>query len=227
MRIASIVATAGLICAASAARAGEPQPMTEEEKAIYSLGAKMGQGIAFFEFTPREMEILKRALVEAARGQKPAIDLNEYPQTKIDALAKERSAAVMAREEARGKAYAAKAAKEEGALVLDNGLVLKTLRLGTGSAPGTSSRVTVHMRGTLVDGTEIDNTYARNKPLEFPLGPNVIPCWTEGIRRMKPGGKARVVCPATLAWGSRGRIPSVPPGATVVYELELLSAETR
>jgi FKBP-type peptidyl-prolyl cis-trans isomerase FkpA len=80
--------------------------------------------------------------------------------------------------------------------------------------------VKVHYRGTLIDGTEFDSSYKRNAPATFPLG-GVIRCWTEGVQLMKVGGKATLVCPSDLAYGDGGR-PSIPGGATLVFEIELL-----
>ena len=79
----------------------------------------------------------------------------------------------------------------------------------------------VNYRGTLLDGTEFDSSYARNEPATFPLG-RVIPCWTEGVQRMKAGGKAQLVCPPQIAYGERGAGGTIPPNATLRFEIELL-----
>ena len=115
---------------------------------------------------------------------------------------------------------AAAAAKEEGAVVTASGLVYRSLKDGNGVSPTASDKVTVHYRGTFPDGREFDSSYKRNAPATFPLG-RVIPCWTQGLQKMKVGGKARLTCPAAIAYGDRGR-PSIPPGATLVFEVELL-----
>jgi len=81
--------------------------------------------------------------------------------------------------------------------------------------------VTVNYRGTLVDGTEFDSSYKRNEPATFPLG-QVIPCWTEGVQKMKVGGKSQLVCPASIAYGEQGSPPTIPGGATLIFEVELL-----
>ena len=103
----------------------------------------------------------------------------------------------------------------------DSGLVYRDLRVGSGGSPKASDTVTVNYRGTLVDGTEFDSSYKRNEPASFPLG-QVIPCWTEGVQKMKVGGKAQLVCPASIAYGERGSPPTIPPGATLIFEVELL-----
>ena len=115
----------------------------------------------------------------------------------------------------------AAAAKEAGALVTKSGLVYRSLKDGTGNSPAATDRVKVHYKGTFPDGKEFDSSYKRNEPTEFPLN-GVIPCWTEGVQLMKPGGKAKLTCPAAIAYGQRGAGRVIPPNATLVFEVELL-----
>jgi FKBP-type peptidyl-prolyl cis-trans isomerase FkpA len=119
------------------------------------------------------------------------------------------------------KAYLDKAAAQPGAIKTDSGLVYRELRAGSGASPKASDTVTVNYRGTLVDGTEFDSSYKRNEPAQFPLN-QVIPCWTEGVQKMKVGGKAELVCPASIAYQDRGSPPVIPGGATLIFEIELL-----
>ena len=117
---------------------------------------------------------------------------------------------------------AAAAAKEAGAVVTASGLVYRSLKDGTGAQPASASdTVKVHYRGTLPDGKEFDSSYKRNAPIDFPLN-GVIPCWTEGVQRMKVGGKAKLTCPPGIAYGSRGAGGVIPPNATLHFEVELL-----
>jgi FKBP-type peptidyl-prolyl cis-trans isomerase FkpA len=113
------------------------------------------------------------------------------------------------------------AAKEDGAVISSTGLVYRSLKEGSGASPKASDTVKVHYRGTLADGREFDSSYARGTPLEFPLS-RVIPCWTEGVQRIKTGGKAKLTCPAAIAYGSRGAGGVIPPNATLQFEVELL-----
>ncbi len=106
------------------------------------------------------------------------------------------------------------------------GLVYRSLREGTGASPTAADSVKVHYRGTLLDGTEFDSSYQRNEPATFPLG-RVIPCWTEGVQRMKVGGKAELVCPPEIAYGARGAGAVIPPNATLRFEIELLAINPR
>lgn len=103
-----------------------------------------------------------------------------------------------------------------------SGLVYQSLRDGQGESPAATDTVIVHYRGTFPDGKEFDSSHARGRPAEFPLN-RVIPCWTEGVQRMKPGGKARLVCPPAIAYGSRGTPGGpIPPNATLHFEVELV-----
>ena len=102
-----------------------------------------------------------------------------------------------------------------------SGLVITMLKDGTGASPKSSDTVKVHYRGVLADGKEFDSSYGRGQPATFPLN-RVIPCWTEGVQLMKLGGKAKLVCPPQIAYGSQGMPGVIPPNATLTFEVELL-----
>jgi FKBP-type peptidyl-prolyl cis-trans isomerase FkpA len=108
--------------------------------------------------------------------------------------------------------------------VLPSGVSVQHLKAGTGASPKASDTVTVHYRGTLENGKEFDSSYARNAPASFPLS-RVIPCWTEGVQKMKVGGKAKLVCPPKTAYGDRGAGAAVPPNSTLNFEVELISID--
>ena len=114
------------------------------------------------------------------------------------------------------------ASKEPGATVTASGLVYRSLTQGTGTSPAATDKVKVHYKGTFVDGKEFDSSYKRGEPTEFPLN-RVIPCWTEGVQLMKPGGKAKLTCPSAIAYGARGAGGVIPPNTTLVFEIELLA----
>jgi FKBP-type peptidyl-prolyl cis-trans isomerase FkpA len=116
-------------------------------------------------------------------------------------------------------------AKEPGAVVAPSGLVYRSLREGTGAVPLATDRVKVNYRGTFASGEEFDSSYKRNAPLQFSLA-GVIPCWTEGVQRMRVGGKAKLTCPAKLAYGDRGVGP-IPPNTPLQFEVELLDIASR
>ncbi len=203
---------------AAAAPAAESKPMTDEEKTIYALGLSVYRSLGQFDLSPAELEILKQSLTDSESG-KPAVDLNAWGP-KIDAFAQARAARVAEREKAASAAYLAKAAAAPGAVKTDSGMIYQELRAGAGASPQATDTVKVNYRGTLVNGTEFDSSYKRSEPAEFPLN-GVIPCWTEGVQKMKVGGKATLVCPSGLAYGDQGR-PSIPGGATLIFEIELL-----
>lgn len=107
------------------------------------------------------------------------------------------------------------------AQALPSGVTIQHAAKGTGPAPKASDTVKVHYRGTLADGTEFDSSYKRGQPISFPLN-RVIPCWTEGVQQMQVGGKARLVCPGPTAYGARGVPGTIPPNATLTFDIELL-----
>jgi len=123
-------------------------------------------------------------------------------------------------------AVTAAAARETGAVVTASGLVYLSLKDGTGASPTANDKVKVHYRGTFPDGKEFDSSYKRGEPIEFPLS-GVIKCWTEGVQRMKVGGKAKLTCPAAIAYGARGAGGVIPPDATLLFEVELLAINGR
>ncbi|MBT9455804.1 MAG: FKBP-type peptidyl-prolyl cis-trans isomerase [Burkholderiaceae bacterium] len=121
-------------------------------------------------------------------------------------------------------AAAVAAAKEPGAVVSETGMVYRSLREGTGASPLATDNVKVHYRGTLPDGTEFDSSYKRGEPASFPLN-RVIKCWTEGVQRIKVGGKAKLTCPAHIAYGPRAVGGVIPANATLLFEVELLEIQ--
>jgi FKBP-type peptidyl-prolyl cis-trans isomerase FkpA len=192
---------------------------TDEEKTVYALGLQVYRSLAQFDLSPAELELIERAVADAAAG-KPAVDVNEWAP-KLQPFSQARSARVAEKQKAASKAYLAKAATEPGALQTESGLIYMDLQPGTGASPKASDSVKVNYRGTLIDGTEFDSSYKRNQPAQFPLN-GVIRCWTEGVQKMKVGGKARLVCPSEIAYGDNGHPPAIPGGATLIFEIELL-----
>jgi FKBP-type peptidyl-prolyl cis-trans isomerase FkpA len=207
---------------AGAATAKAPAPagtLTDEQKTIYAIGLSMSQSLSSLDLSPAEVEILKRAFSDAAAG-KPAVKLEEWTP-KFQAFSQSRSARAAAKQKIVAKAYLDKAALEQGATKTPSGLVYRELVPGTGPSPKATDKVKVNYRGTLTNGTEFDSSYKRNMPAEFGLN-QVIPCWTEGVQRMKVGGKSQLVCPADIAYGDRGSPPLISGGATLIFEIELL-----
>ena len=110
----------------------------------------------------------------------------------------------------------------QGATVTtSSGLVFKPMKAGKGPSPQATDTVKVHYRGTFLDGKEFDSSYSRGAPAEFPLN-RVIKCWTEGVQRLQVGGSAKLTCPPAIAYGERGAGGTIPPNATLNFEVELL-----
>jgi FKBP-type peptidyl-prolyl cis-trans isomerase FkpA len=136
------------------------------------------------------------------------------------------SACATSSSSAEGKAFQDKAAQEPGAVRTDSGLIYQETQAGTGASPRSRDVVKVHYRGTLIDGTKFDSSYQRRAPETFAIN-EVIPCWTEGLRRMKVGGKARLICPPELAYGHRGVPPVIRGDTTLIFDVELLEIPQR
>ena len=224
-------AALSVACQKPAAPAASPSPsgaaMTEDEKTIYALGAMIGQRFAGpMRLSEKELEILQRGVKATARGGQPEFPVGDYAQ-KFDALARSRAAAGAAETKTQATAFRDAAAAEPGAVKLTSGLVYKTIKPGSGKSPKATDVVRVHYHGTLPDGKVFDSSVQRGQPAEFPLN-QVIPCWTEAVQRMKQGEKAKLVCPSEIAYGDAGTPDgTIPPGATLVFEVELLEIKAR
>jgi FKBP-type peptidyl-prolyl cis-trans isomerase FkpA len=208
----------GVVAFAQLASPAQEPAMTDEQKTIYALGLSIYRSLGQFNLSPDELALVERAMSDAA-ASKPAIDLSTWGP-RIRSFAQARAAQATDKEKAASQAYLDKAATQPGAIKTDSGMIYREIKAGTGASPGATDTVKVNYRGTLVNGTEFDSSYSRNEPAQFALN-GVIPCWTEGLQKMKVGGKAQLVCPSNLAYGDQGR-PSIPGGAALIFEIELL-----
>jgi len=220
MRFLVFGISACLCLASSAAFAAAPDPTTEDQKTLYALGLAMSQSLGTFTLSESELEFVKAGLTDGVLKRPRKVELQAYG-AKVQQLQQARTAAVLEAEKKAGAAFLAKAAVEPGATKTVSGIVIKTIKPGTGASPTTTDSVKVHYHGTLLDGTVFDSSVQRGEPATLRLG-NVIPCWAEGLQQMKVGSKSRLVCPANLAYGDRGAPPEIKPGATLVFEVELL-----
>lgn len=213
--------------AAEATTDATTQELTDEQKAIYSYGAAIGQQVAQqtgqLLFTPEELEIFRKGFLETLSGKAPSFEIAQFEQ-RFQELAKTRMATAAADTQKKGEAFLAAAAQEEGAVKTDSGLVYRVVSAGQGERPKATDTVRVHYEGKLTDGKVFDSSRERGEPAEFPLN-RVIPCWTEGVQRMQVGEKAKLVCPASIAYGERGSGTAIPPNSTLVFEVELLSIQ--
>lgn len=231
--MAALLASAAVSCsrqqesaehkAAPAASAAEPDLSTDEHKALYALGLMLGQKVTVFRLTAEEFDIVKAGLTDNVLKRKEKVDIQAIAP-KVQELAQARSLVGAEEEKKVGQAFLDKAAAEQGASKTDSGLIYSETKPGTGEQPKPTDKVKVHYHGTLIDGTVFDSSVQRGEPASFALN-QVIPCWTEGLQKMKVGGKSKLICPSSIAYGDHGMPPKIKPGATLVFEVELLSIE--
>lgn len=217
---------ATLITAASSAAHAEVDLEDEKKNLSYSLGMLLGD-----RFTKRfgdiDFDVLIEGLSQAHEGKETQITMDEAQatlQTFEQAAAEEAQAAAKAASAAaavEGEKYLEENKAKDGVMVTDSGLQYEVITEGDGPKPTAEDTVSVHYVGTLLDGTEFDSSVARGQPAEFPLG-GVIPGWTEGLQLMNTGSKYRFVIPSDLAYGDRGAGQAIGPGATLIFEVELL-----
>ncbi|GAA5164657.1 FKBP-type peptidyl-prolyl cis-trans isomerase [Viridibacterium curvum] len=217
----TLAAMGSAFAADQSAPAAEKSGMNDDQKTLYAVGVVLGQQLKVFSPSAAELALIQKGIADSVQDKKLTVDMEAYGP-RIQPLAQARRVAFTNKIAAAGKAFADKAAKEPGAVKTASGLIYVSQKEGTGPNPGASDIVKVHYRGTLIDGKEFDSSYKRGEPIEFPLT-GVIKCWGEGVQKMKAGGKAKLVCPAAIAYGDNGAGAAIPPGATLQFEVELLS----
>ena len=204
----------GIGCAQAA------DPANDKDKTLYALGVAISRSLGEFALTDAELDVVRSGLTDGVLKRPIKVDMDTFGP-KIQAMAQTGAAAGAEKEKSAGAAFITKAAAEAGAKKTASGAIVKTLKPGSGASPTAASTVKVHYHGTLPDGTVFDSSVKRGDPATFPLG-GVIKCWTEGVAMMKVGEKARLTCPSSLAYGDRGSPPVIKPGATLVFEVDLL-----
>jgi len=209
-----------LLALSSAPGLATEAPETDDEKAFYSIGTGMAQQFANLQpISNAEIDMLILGLRDALDGKPLAVD-QQQGSGLVRSMVEARQARAIGLEKQAAAAFIEAEASKAGAERTESGLVYTVLEVGSGASPTATDKVKVHYHGTLRDGTVFDSSVERNSPAEFPLN-RVIPCWTEGVAKMKVGGKSRLVCPAEIAYGDRstGRIPG---GAALSFEVELI-----
>jgi len=219
--LAAALCLAALAAACTPAPSAPPKPAlkTDDDKTIYVIGLAIQKSLEPFQLTPAELDMVFAGIRDGAAG-KPELAL-ESKQQDIQKLLTTRRAAQGAAAVKRGEEYLAKSAKEAGAVKTPSGLVYIPIKEGGGASPVATDTVKVNYKGQLPDGKVFDASEKHGGPATFGLN-GVIPCWTEGVQKMKVGGKARLVCPSAIAYGDRGAGGDVPPGAVLDFEVELL-----
>jgi FKBP-type peptidyl-prolyl cis-trans isomerase FklB len=211
------------------AAAEKPEVKEQKDKISYSVGYQVGgdfkrQGVGL------NPEMLVKGAQDALSGAEPLVSPREMDQTLVDLKKKIVTEEKAGRKKLAeknlkdGKDFLEQNAKKEGVVTLPSGLQYKALKEGSGASPKANDNVTVHYRGTLIDGTEFDSSYKRNKPATFRLD-RVIPGWTQALTLMKPGAKWQLFIPAKLAYGERGAGTKIPPGSTLIFDVELVSVQ--
>jgi FKBP-type peptidyl-prolyl cis-trans isomerase FkpA len=193
---------------------------TDDDRALYALGLSIGRSLDMFQLSEADLAKVQAGMADQITGKEPKLVLDENIG-KVRDLAKRRAEGAAKAEKDKGAAFLTQLAATAGAKTTSTGLVYIETQAGSGASPKATDTVKVQYKGTLIDGHEFDSSYKRGQPAEFSLGA-VVPCWTEAIQLMKPGGKAKIGCPGDIAYGDAGRPPEIPGGATLVFEVELL-----
>ena len=199
----------------------ETKVETEEDKTYYALGQAVARGLGSFQgkLSREQVELVKKGLEDAALGRESLAPPEDY-LPKVRQLAQAYSVAEERLERGRGQLLLENAQSAEGAVTTASGLVYQELVAGTGAQPQADNTVKVHYRGSLADGTVFGNSY-EGEALELPLS-QAYPGFAEGVQMLKVGGKARLVLPPEIGAGPQGQPPKIPPGATLIFEVELL-----
>lgn len=225
-----LTAVLGVALLAGQADAAEKTALkTEKDKISYSIGLNIGSNLKRDSIDIDE-DALTKGIKDGLSGSKPLLTEKEVQET-MQAFQKtmmakqaEKMKTMAEKNKKEGEAFLAENKKKEGVKTTSSGLQYKVIKEGTGKMPKATDTVTVNYRGTLIDGTEFDSSYKRNEPTTFPVN-GVIPGWTEALQMMKTGSKYQLFIPANLAYGDRGAGQQIGPGATLIFEVELISVK--
>lgn len=201
-------------------RAGNVSLDNDDQKALYAIGHDMGSKLQTLQLSDSERKVLESGLRDGLNNTKAKVEMKDaFPL--ITNLIRTRNEKTKDVEIKDSEAFMDKASKEAGIVKLDSGILMKVEKEGTGETPKETDQVKVHYHGTLRDGKVFDSSVDRGEPAVFGLN-QVIKCWTDGLQKMKVGGKAKLYCPSAVAYGDRGAPPDIKPGAALVFDVELL-----
>jgi len=225
----------GVLCVLLVAVQGMAQDSailkTQRDKVSYSMGLDIGRMLKM-QGVDVDLELVTRGLKDAYTGNQPLLTDEEMQEVltnfKKEFIAKQQELAKQQGEKNKkeGEMFLETNKKKEGVQTLPSGLQYKVLKAGAGKKPTATDTVTVHYRGTLIDGKEFDSSYRRGKPATFPVN-GVIPGWTEALQLMEEGAKWELFIPSNLAYGERSAGGDIGPNATLIFEVELISIEQK
>ena len=214
-----LAATLLLVVFVGAAYAEEAKLETEDDRTLYAFGVMIAARMPKFDPTPEEIDKIVAGLKDGLQGKEPRVVMADYAE-KMDPFFQKRMAEASTSEMEAGVRFREEVAKQAGAVTSDTGVIYIEIEAGSGTQPVDGDSVKVHYEGKLRDGTVFDSSIVRGEPVTFQVD-GVVPCFSEGLKKMKAGGKARLVCPPEQAYGNRGT-PRIPPGATLSFEVQLL-----
>ena len=193
---------------------------SDDEKSFYTIGYKWGEQLKSLNVTKREFQAVLKGATDSNNNSKATIDLQKY-SARVGAMAKGRADSVSVNQKESGTKFIADYLKNNAkAKKTNSGLVYEVIKKGNGKKPAATDTVEVHYHGTLTNGVVFDSSVKRNKKISFPLN-RVIKGWTEGLQLIKEGGKIKLIIPSDLAYGNAGAPPTIPGGATLIFEVEL------
>jgi FKBP-type peptidyl-prolyl cis-trans isomerase FklB len=232
LRIGMVVLSTALVAltAFGADKAEKSELATQKAKTSYALGMNMATGLKTNEIDI-DMDLFIKGFKDVMTSKKTVITESEAREI-IMALQKEMQGKMQEKMKGQaeknkkeGDAFLAENKKKEGVKTLESGLQYKVITEGKGASPSASDTVTVHYKGTLIDGTEFDSSYKRNEPASFPVN-GVIKGWTEALQLMKEGSKWQLFIPAGIAYGDMGR-PGIPPNSVLIFDVELIKVNAK
>ncbi|MGC8867245.1 MAG: FKBP-type peptidyl-prolyl cis-trans isomerase [Elusimicrobiales bacterium] len=197
----------------------DKKDIKDVRSSAYMLGVAMTRNISAYDFSKQEIDDMIKGFSDGLRNKPDYRNTVDY--NKVNEMIKAKKNELMKKNKKKGEEYLKKLSSQPNAAVIDNGIVYVRTTEGKGASPSENDTVKVHYSGKLIDGKEFDSSYKKNQPAEFKLN-SVIPCWTKAITKMKIGEKATIGCPSDTAYGDNGIEMVIPPGSTLIFDVELL-----
>ena len=198
-------------------------PVTEHDKTLYVVGLQASHQLSVFHLTPAELKVVQQGIADGVTGSRVELEVGAYNDRVLE-LARTRTKQQADKMAPLYREFMLRATKEPGAVKTDSGLIYTPMVEGSGFAPELHDTVKVDYRGTLPDGQEFASSLKRGMPAELRLD-MAIPCWKEGLQKIKGGGKVKLVCPAATAYGEAGLAGVIPPNSPLAFEVELMDVK--